>query len=442
MTCTVNPLPAPDLPQMTPDNSISLNDLNVAGGVFVRIKQYEDAARGDYITVLWDNEPVKEVIVDDLSSSFPIVVVITGNLGTGAHYIKYTSVDAAHNTGTSTGVNVNIIDGEPEIIYPAPVFADAVNGVINQTSITASAGTHVHIAPYTDIMANDTVILFWRGKNASGDIVDSGVDSQVILAADISTGATFLIPENKLESLKDKGTVTASYQVRRNGVVMGVSEYSKATLDLSGGSSGLSMIISTGAANTDYDTIHLHPYNQGVVKGPAGATAILSVVGDAVFDETGRGIYQPVLNESGESRFKLRSVVQGTSEISAEAMSNPGVGVSQFVRFGAYTKGNGNIQYLNYSTGAPANGETPCSVYLKTAQSSGLHAEITRVRVTVSGSAVIDGYSGQSADILLNSDKSAEIDIKNTVAETVRVELSLPESSGSINRFSLVFNSI
>ncbi|WP_277973316.1 hypothetical protein [Pantoea agglomerans] len=441
MVSKVNPLPAPDLPQMTPDNSISLNDLNVAGGVFVRIQEYEDAARGDYITVLWDNKPVKEVLLDDLSSDFPIVVVITCNLGVGSHYVKYTSVDAAGNTGTSTGFNVNIIDGEPEIIYPAPVFTDAVNGVINQTSITAGAGTHVHVAPYTGIIANDTVTLFWRGMNASGHIVDSGVDSQVILAADITTGATFLIPESNLESLKDKGTVTASYQVRRNGVVMGVSEYSKATLDLSGGSTGLSMIISTGAANTDYDAIHLYPFNQGVIKGPAGETVILSAVGDAVFDESGAGTYQPVLNESGESSFKLRSAVQSNSEISAEAMSNPGVSVQQIVRFDAYTKGNGNIQYLNYSTGAPANGVTPCSVYLKTARSSGLRAEITRVRVTVSGSAVIDGYSGQSADILLNSDNSAEIDIINSVAEIVSVELSLPESSGSINRLSLVFKS-
>lgn len=441
MASTVNPLPAPDLPQMTPDYSISLNDLNVAGGVFVLIQEYEDAARGDYISVLWDNEPVKEVIVDDLYSDFPVVVVITGNMDVGAHYINYTATDIAGNTGASTGLNVNIIDGEPEIKYPAPVFTDAVSGVINQSSITASGGTHVQVAPYTGIAANDSVTLFWKGNSVSGDITDGGVESHVILAADISTGATFLIPENKLESLEDKGIVTASYQVRRNRVVLGVSEFSQATLDLNGGSSDISMVISTGAANTDYDAIHLYPFNQGMVKGPAGATVILSVVGDAVFDESGSGTYQPVLNESGQSSFKLRSAVQGNADVSAEAASNPGVTVQQLVRFGAYTKGNGNIQYLNYSTGALANGLTPCSVYLKTAQSSGLRAEITQVRVTVSGSALIDGYSGQSADILLNSDKSAEIDIINSVAETVSVELSLPESSGSINRLSLVFKS-
>lgn len=439
MVNTVNPLPAPDLPQMTQDYSISLNDLNVAGGVFVRIQEYEDAARGDYISVLWDNEPVKEVIVDDLPSDFPVVVVITHSLEVGPHYVNYTAQDTSGNTGTSTGININIINGEPNIIYARPVFTDAVSGIINQSSITVNAGTHVHVAPYTGITANDTVILFWKGSSASGDITDGGVESVVILAADISRGATFLIPENKLEPLKDKGTVSASYQVRRNGVVLGVSEFSEATLDLSGGSSGLSMIISTGAVNTDYDAIHLYPFNQGSIRGPAGATVILSVVGKAVFDESGTGTYQPVLNESGQSSFKLRSAVQGNAEVSAEAASNPGSSIQQIVRFGAYTKGNGNIQYLNYSTGAPANGLTPCSVYLKTAQSSGLRAEITRVRVTVSGSAVIDGYSGQSADILLNSDKSAEIDIINSVAETVNVELSLPESSGSINRLSLVF---
>lgn len=435
-------LPAPDLPQMTPDNSISLNDLNVAGGVFVRVQLYEDAARGDYITVLWDNVPVKEVIVDSLSSDFPIVVVVANNLDVGAHYIIYTAQDVAGNVGVSTGVNVNIIDGEPEIIYPAPVFTDAVGGIIDQHSIIASAGTHVHVAPYEDINASDTVTLFWRGMSASGEIIDSGVDSHVILAADISIGAMFLIPESKLEILKDKGIVTASYQVRRNGVVMGVSTFSKATLDLNDSSKELSMMISTGAANMDYDAIHLYPFNQGAVTGLPGEAIILSSVGGAIFDESSTDTYQLLLNELGEGSFKLRSAVQGNMVISAEAASNPGVTVQQLVRFGPYFKGNGNIQYLNYSTGALANGIIPCSVYLKTAQSSGLYAEITMVRVRVlNGSAIIDGYSSQVADIILNSDKSAEIEIVNGVAETVNVELSLPESSGSINRFSLVFKS-
>lgn len=441
MVSAVNPLPPPDLPQMTADYSISLNDLNVAGGVFVRIQQYEDAARGDYITTLWDNKPVKEVLVDDLSSDFPVVVVITDDVSVGAHFVKYTAKDIAGNIGKSTGINVNIIDGKPVVKYPAPVFTDAVDGIINQKNITASGGTHVHVFPYVGIAANDIITLFWKGLSASGDITDAGVDSHVILTSDINAGAVFLIPAGKLVQLKDKGTVTASYQVRRDGVVLGISEFSKVKLDLDGGDNKLSMLISTGAANTDYDAIHLYPFNQGVLRGPAGATIILSAVGDAVFNESGTSTYRPVLNESGESSFKLRSAVQSNSEISAEVMSNPGVSVQQLIRFGAYVKGNGNIQYINYSTGAPSNGLTPCSVYLKATQSSGARAEMTRVRVVVSGSAVIDGYSGQSADILLNTDKSAEIDVINSVAEIVNVELSLPESSGSINRFTLVFNS-
>lgn len=439
MVDTTDPLPAPDLPQMTPDQTVSLNDLKVSGGLFVRIHQYEDAARGDYIDVSWDENSVKQVLVNNLSSEFPIIVVITDDLGLGEHFVKYKAQDTAGNTGTSIGIVVKIIDGEPEVIYPAPVFTDAVRGVINQVSITTNAGTHVYVAPYAGIMVNDTVLLFWSGMNASGEIKENGVESQLILTADVSTGATFLIPEHKLQSLQDKGTVMANYQIRRSGAVIGLSEFSKADLDLGGDGSNLKIMISTGAANTDYDAIHLYPFNQGVVKGPIGATVILSAVGEAVFDESGTGTYQSVLNESGEVNFKLRSTTQGNSEISAEAMSSPGVSVSQLVRFGPYVKGNGNINYLNYSTGAPANGITPCSVYLKMAQSSDFRVEITYVRVSVNGTATIDGYSGQSADILLNADKSVEIDIINSVAETVNVELSLPESSGSINRFSLLF---
>ncbi|MFP1852154.1 hypothetical protein [Lonsdalea quercina] len=441
MVNAVTALPAPNLPQMTSDNSISLNDLNVAGGVFVRIQQYDDAARGDYITVLWDNLPVKEVIVDDLASDFPIVVVITTGLDVGVHSISYTSRDVAGNTGTSYKVTVEIIDGKPEIKYPAPVFSDAVNSVIYQSSITANAGTYVYVGPYTDIKVNDTVTLYWMGKSASGDITNGGVESQIILASNITAGMTFFIPESKLEVLKDKGILLASYQVRRNGVILGVSEFSEAILDLSGSVDELSMIISTGAVNTDYNAVHLYPYNQGVVKGQAGSTVVLSAVGNAVFNESGSSTYQPILNQNGESSFKLRSSVQNNVEVTAEALNNPGVSVRQVVRFGSYTQGNGNIQYLNYSTGAPANGITPCSIYLKTAQSSGLRTEITQVRVSVTGSATIDGYFTNTADILLNSDKSCEIDIINSIAENVDVVLSLPESSGSINRLTVAFKS-
>ncbi|MBA4823865.1 hypothetical protein H2241_23435 [Pantoea ananatis] len=441
MVNIANPLPPPDLPQMTSDYSISLNDLKVAGGVFFRIHQYEDAARGDYLTVLWDEEPVLEALIDDLSTDFPAIGVITGHLGLGFHYINFTVSDNAGNKGVSIGINVQIIDGEPDVKYPAPVFSDAIGGLINQTSITANAGTHVHVAPYNGIIINDSVLLFWKGVSADGKITDGGIDSHTILATDIIAGVTFLIPQKKLEHLMDKAVVTASYQVRRKGAVLGVSEIGKAILNLTDIDRQPSMIISTGAANTDYEAIHLNPFNQGVVKGPPGATVILSAVGDAIFDESGTGTYQFILNESAEGSFKVRSAEQGNDIISAEIMSNPGVTVQQIIRFGPYFKGIGNIQYLNYSTGAPANGVTPCSIYLKAAEVSGPGATITRVRVSVSGNAIIDGYHSHSADILLNSDKSAEIDIINSVAETVNVELSLPESSGSINRFYLAFRS-
>jgi hypothetical protein len=48
-------------------------------------------------------------------------------------------------------------------------------------------------------MANDIVTLFWRGMNASGEIINGGVADYVILATDISVGATFLIKNTKLE---------------------------------------------------------------------------------------------------------------------------------------------------------------------------------------------------------------------------------------------------
>ncbi|WP_219927731.1 hypothetical protein, partial [Aeromonas sp. HMWF016] len=53
-------LAQPDLPQIKNGNEINIHEIDIAGGVFVRIAPYQTMAIGDYITVTWDNDLVKE----------------------------------------------------------------------------------------------------------------------------------------------------------------------------------------------------------------------------------------------------------------------------------------------------------------------------------------------------------------------------------------------
>lgn len=442
------PLPAPQLPQLSSAEVITIHQTEVGQGVFIVITEYSDVEPGDTIDVFWDNELVRSVLVSNpIADTFPLTIVVKEGIDRGAHTCYYTAKDDNDNPNTSIRVGLTIEDTTPPaVIYPPPIFTDAVSGVITQSSLAENSGTHVHVVPYQGIAVNDTVKLFWNGYNASGDSVAADVLTDAVTIAEVSAGITFLIPADKF-TLLDQGTASAYYEVWRSGANTGISSASVASVDLSGGNvSDLNMCISTGAVNTDYDSIHVYPYNQGILKGPAGARVTLSTnVPSVVFKESGTIAYTPTLNEIGRASFRLQSTIQGGVSVNAYEVSHPDVSMQKNVTFGPYTRGEGNIKYLNYTTGAPADGLTPCSVYLKTAESSGvkLNAAITKVRVmltSASGTAVIVGHEGESApEIILNSDQSAEIDIVSMAAESVSVELSLPESSGSVNRLEMVF---
>lgn len=443
-----SPLPAPQMPQMSSLKIITVEQTVVGGGVFIVVTEYSDAATGDYIEVFWDNQSVREILVGSPPADFfPMAIVVTEGINRGSHTCYYTAKDASGNQNQSTSVGVVIENvTPPAIIYPSPIFLDAVNNVITQESLTENSGTHIHVNPYENITENDTVVLFWNGYSSGGENVSADVLINTVTTAELSAGITFLIPEDKFTKL-DKGKVSTYYEIRRNGNNTGISYSGLADVDLSGGNvSDLKMCVSTGAVNTDYTSIHVYPFNQGVIKGPAGANVALSLTGaSAVFAESGTANSTVTLNIDGIARFGIWSELQGGVSVNAYEINHPDLTAQQTITFGPYTKGQGNIQYLNHSTGAPADGLTPCSVYLKTAPSSGgkLNAAITLVRVRItsaSGSAAIVGYEGSSmADILLNSDQSAEIDIVSSAAESVSVELSLPESSGSVNRLNIAF---
>lgn len=428
-------LPSPELPQESTAGNISMNDVRVAGGIFIRIPAYSDAETGDFINVFWDAESVKEVLVEDVGESFPVTVIVENNVEQGSHQVQYEVTDSAGNKSLSGAVMVNIVEGDPSVIFPAPVFIDAVGGVIDTTNITKNNGTDIKVISDENIHTGDSLNLFWRGVNASGAIVVGNILSQVVSEAGYVSGTVFHIDKAILLTL-DKGTVFAHYQVLRGGRILGLSENTSVLVNLDAPTPSIDteLFVSTGAANTDINAIHVRPFNQGIAKAAPGTTLQLSVTGLARFEESQSDIYELIIDESGFSSFRLFSPNQEVVQVNAYPVLDPAKSVSQSVIFGPYRKGEGKIMYVNNSTDAPANNLTPCSIYLKTTTEG-----ITRVKVAVTGNASINGYGSKTADIILNDDCSAEIDIINSVAERVEVEVSLPESSGSDMKFYILF---
>lgn len=430
-------LPPPNLPQMTEYYTISKNDIDVGGGVFVRIRPYENAREGDFINVMWDGISTREILIKDPSVDFPVVFVITSSLELGKHEIFYFVQDKAGNTLSSEIVNLNIIEGMPDVIYAPPVFIDASNGVITQQSIEMNNGTNIMVYPYSNIAINDMVTLFWTGYDENSESVKSYVETMKVTTGNINTGLLYHISIDNFTNLYG-GECSAFYQVSNNLSILGISD--DARVSISGGiiPTELDMIITTGAAIYDPSAIDVSPFNQGVLKGKPGVAITLSLVGEgAVFEASGTATHTVILDEYGQNTFKIRASRTGGYIVNAYEIEHPNVTISRTTDFGPYEVGNGKINYINNTTGAPADGITPCSFYLKTAAS--LRDIITVVRVNVSGSAIIDGYGTNKADITLHSDHSAEINIINTRSGEVDVELSLPESSGSINRKEISF---
>lgn len=435
-------LPAPDLPQMSTEMTITRKDIQSGGGVFIRVMEYHNAKVGDFLKILWDGVPVKEIIINEIASDFPVITTVTDEINVGLHQVVYQVEDIAKNLNVSQPVNVELLSGGGKDTYPAPVFRNAQNGFIKKSDISKNQGVYIDVRPYSGIQVGDAVILLWRCYNATGKEIESSVENHTVISDDVGKGMAFFILHDKYNMLNDQ-YISAYYKVKRNNTVLGISKESQVQIKEETHTDGLQLCVSTGAAVTDYEAIHVHPYNQGVVSGPPGTTVVLQMSGKALFNETMSTTYETNLNEEGLAYFKAMATKNGLVEISSYKKRNPGDNsglVSCY--FSNYVTGNDKIPYVNYTTRAPANGKTPCSLYIKTATLPAMITgqELSVIRVNVSGSAEIVGYPGcRTADIHLHTDKSAEIDIINIVAEEVVVTISLPESSGSVIRRELSF---
>ncbi|MEI9699466.1 hypothetical protein V5094_01890 [Moellerella wisconsensis] len=358
-------------------------------------------------------------------------------LGTGRFDSYYTVTNATTASSYFGTVNVDINNK----ILPPPTFTQAINGILLLNDIIENNGAIIQVK-YNNLILNDSVIIHVSGKDKDNlPILESNwkIYHNIFTKNIIDGFINVTLPLNNVILVGNEGVLFAFYSVAyANSQGFNYSEVSDVKLNMIK-KPDLKISLTTGAPPHDYHATHVYPFNYGVLSGTPGANIIMSCSRPAEFAESGSSDYKVTLNESGIARFKLRSPLSGVVTVDGFVQSNPSIEASAVTQFKSYYGQQGKFIAWASSTNALADGVMPCSLYLITDIESALKRPITLVRVAVSGSTKIVGYLSQIADILLNEDQSAQIDLVNTVIEDVVVILTLPESSGSIISTNVFF---
>lgn len=244
----------------------------------------------------------------------------------------------------------------------------------------------------------------------------------------------------------------------------------------------LQMIVTTGAA---YYAKHylINPCNWVKVYGPPGetidctvsyglemigvpdpgdTTQLPSILYPGNGQSYGSDTYSPALNEAGFTWFLVRAkqstVSQATSEllvgtVYADVHKDPNNSIAKMPTFGLYLDGNPNndptvhFEGYNYTTGAPADGLTPCCIYVQADDDPSKSGGVVRVEIKdkTSSAAIVGAPTAHPLwlDVALESDGTAAILIVDAKAEAVPFTIGLPYAEGTnlLGPFTMYFDS-
>ncbi|ETS30993.1 hypothetical protein BB987_16140 [Photorhabdus temperata] len=216
-----------------------------------------------------------------------------------------------------------------------------------------------------------------------------------------------------------------------------------------------SVIITENAAKSDLtDYPNLNPKNIVTIYGLPGYKfyATTSIGAFIVDDNVDVDQITLTLDETGKGHFYVRSPfehknIENSEEFSAFVMIYPQEDINKVISFplifGNYRQSDEAIVFTayNYTTGAPADGKTPCSIYLFIDREN--NDDINQIRIKVNNNALIDGYNKDWADIPLKEDGSATVNVTSNTVGKVNVWLTAPDSdSGDKVSFVLSFRPI
>lgn len=343
------------------------------------------------------------------------------------------------STGNSTkNVIINSANSEK---LPAPIFTQASAGVINSGRITDDDGALVRVT-YPDMKESDVITLIFGGINPNGTINAAAAYSISVSVTSVDMNknyADFLVPVQFSLAVGDGGTLSVHYMLNNSSGAL-ASPSALVMLTENEDLESLRCYLTTNAAIYSSSTQYLRPRNQGVIVGQPGITVNLVCGPGPLFYETETDAMSITLDENGIGFFSIYSYVTGSTNVDIYQTNIPDNRIATSTQFSDYTLGNGAFLAYNYTTSAPANLLTPCSIYVMI--NKALYPGITSVRIEVDSQAQIVGYPDtQMADVLVGGDGDAEINIISSVAGIVNATLTLLQNSESQIKCELYFTS-
>jgi len=199
------------------------------------------------------------------------------------------------------------------------------------------------------------------------------------------------------------------------------------------------VIATSNAAPLDLKNLpNLNPENIVTVYGTKGSSFVASVTAEAKIEKDGilRDQAEFDIADSGDVSFTVCSPLPAKKIFSNDISATLSFELGKQGEYGApdnipltplvfmnYQESEKAIEFIayNYTTGAPADGKTPCTVYLMVDRKPN---DVSKVRIHVDNGALIKGYYHDTADIPLGADGSATIEITNVNDGKVSVILT------------------
>ncbi|MFV0574459.1 MAG: hypothetical protein ACK5NC_03400 [Vibrio sp.] len=404
-------------------------------GILVTVDYSPDMQVGQQVTLYWqgyepdgsENSNVAGSLVGLLTTDDPYTFKIDESqavlLNNGRIDCFYTVEYIDGITAISATASANI-DLDVSYLEP-PVFTDAENGQLDIDDVREAGSTQLFIS-YEDIEEGDVITVFTYGVDANNQSVTAASytsGNHIVTPQEAASKHVYIdIPASVMTSVGENGRVSAYYEVDYISDVKSTSPITTVTMvdDGGGNNDSLTLYLTTGAAPIDLNITPMKPYNRGVILGPAGASGVLSAptTTSAIFNDLGNEInYQ--LDQNGLFHFRVSSTLEGNVVVTA--FGSNGDSISAVTDFGYYRQTTTNNFRYNYTTRAPANYYTQCSIYIDKAAltTNSIHA-------TLGGSetAVFANNLSQTQIVSFGSDNTITLDIINSEPGLVNVLLA------------------
>lgn len=440
-----------------------LTQYDVTDGIHVYINPYSDMAFGDLITLIWrgfdtENESVANVdshmeyrvssadisnnIINFILSSY---IAETINLGEIELYyrVKSTSNDYRVSYSESTFINMSA-----QITLPAPTFPQATNNSVALSDIHADNGLIVQIS-YPAITIGDRILLVIYGEDAQGVEIPDNDSSYELVVKDTSI-QNIILPVAYADALGDGGTLYATYSVVSSLGSLHLSA-TGSVLIAQGASLDFKFKGTSGSPVYDYDAVNVLPCNYGFVQAPVGEVINVSCQIGATILESNSTDYTFTIGSSGVGNFRVSSLILGDIAVSISKASAPSEVINGVLTFNNYLLGDGLVYAVANTTDSLPDGVSPCSIYIfiadrTTANNNAHHLDqippISIVTVNVPAPLRVSGYGvGESANINLHADGSAQIDIiSDTAVSSANIIITSPQSSEVNQTISMSFS--